>query len=373
LATRSCTAHASRAPISRGASPTAGAGRRAELRGNGQWWCENSQRPAVPLSVIAAILTVGALYVARAFFIPLALALGLHALLRPLVRGLERLRIPTPLGAALIVLGALATGVTAVWSLSGPVVAWVEKAPASFATARTKLSDIARPLDRLTDAAVGTTDPPQTPPRFAGATSGPPLLARLLGGATALVLGLAEVIVLLYLMLAAGHLRTASELLPDTESIVARYLALSSVINGCEGIAVGIVMWAIGMPDPLVWGLLTFGLEFIPYLGAATMVGLLTITGLTTFPSVGHALVAPISYLAITTLQNNVLSPFVYAGRLKLNPLAVMVCVLFWWFVWGIPGVFLAIPIAATLKALGDQVPRLAPLGKFLGSRGAPA
>jgi len=128
-------------------------------------------------------------------------------------------------------------------------------------------------------------------------------------------------------------------------------------------------MWAIGMPDPLVWGLLTFALEFIPYLGAATMVGLLAITGLTTFPGIGHALLAPISYLAITTLQNNVLSPFVYAGRLKLKPLAVMVCILFWWFIWGVAGVFLAVPIAATLKALGDQVPHLAPLGRLLGQQ----
>jgi len=315
----------------------------------------------VSLNVIAAILTVGALYVARAFFIPLALALALHALLRPLVRGLERVRIPTPLGAAIIVLGAVAAGVTAAWSLSGPVAAWVEKAPASFANARAKLSDIVRPLDRLTDAAVGATDPPQTPP-------GPPLLARFLGGASALLLGLAEVIVLLYLMLAGGLTRAGSELLPDTESIVTRYLALSAAINACEGIVVGIVMWAIGMPDPLVWGLLTFALEFIPYLGATAMVGLLTITGLTTFPGIGHALLAPLGYLAITMLQNNVLSPFVYAGRLKLKPLAVMVCVLFWWFIWGVPGVFLAIPIAATLKALGDQVPRFAPLGELLGA-----
>jgi predicted PurR-regulated permease PerM len=326
-------------------------------------------RPGISLSVIAAILTVGALYVGRAFFIPIALALGLHALLRPLVRGLERLHIPTPLGAAIIVLGAVSVGLTAAWSVSGPVVAWFEKAPTTFANARAKLSDIARPLDRLTDAAVGAQDAPRSPKPVASVTPGPPLLARLLGGATTLLLGLAEVIVLLYLMLAARHTRATNALLPDTESIVARYLALSSIINACEGIAVGIVMWAIGMPDPLVWGLLTFALEFIPYLGAAAMVGLLAITGLTSFPSIGHALLAPICYLAITMLQNNVLSPFVYAGRLKLKPLAVMVCVLFWWFIWGVPGVFLAVPIAATLKALGDQVPHLAPLGRLLGQQ----
>ena len=345
-------------------------------------------RSPVSLTIIAAILTVGALYVARAFFIPLALALLLHALLRPLVRGLERVRIPTPVGAAVVVLGAAAVGVTAAWSLSGPVVAWVDRAPTTFANARAKLSDIARPLDRLTDAAVGAPDPRQTPAPYAAAPPGPPLLARLLGGATTLLLGLAEVIVLLYLMLAGGDLflrklgkvllaagyhRPGGDLLPDTESIVARYLALTSIINACQGIAVGLLMWAIRMPDPLVWGLLTFALEFIPYLGGATMVGLLAITGLTTFASAGHALLAPVSYLIITTLQNNVLSPFVYAGRLKLNPLAVTVSVLFWFFIWGVPGVFLAIPIAATLTALGDRVPRLAPLGEFLGGYDAVA
>jgi predicted PurR-regulated permease PerM len=340
-------------------------------------------RSPVSLSLIAVILVVGALYVARAFFIPLALALGLHALLRPLVRGLERVRIPTPLGAAIIVLGGLAVGGTAAWSLSGPIVAWVERAPASFAKARAKFSDIGRPLDRLTDAAVGASDPPQTPTPLAGVTPGAPLFARLLGGTTALLLGLTETIALLYLMLAGGNLflrkvgtmlrasgrtRTARGLLPDTEAIVARYVALTSVINACEGVVVGLAMWAIGIPDPLVWGLLTFALEFIPYLGGATMAGLLAITGVTAFASIGHALLAPASYLVITMLQNNVLSPFVYAGRLKLNPLAVMICVLFWWLIWGVPGVFLAIPIAATLKALGDQVPRLAPLGEFLGA-----
>src|SRR5207302_2617297 len=159
-------------------------------------------RPGASLAVIAAILTAGALYVGRTFFIPVALALALHALLRPLVRGIERLRIPAPLGAAIIVLGAVAVGVTAAWSLSGPVAMWVEKAPTSFANARVKLSNVVRPLDRLTDAAVGAHEPPPTSPPVASATPGPPLLARLLGGATTLVVGLAEVIVLLYLMLA---------------------------------------------------------------------------------------------------------------------------------------------------------------------------
>jgi predicted PurR-regulated permease PerM len=317
----------------------------------------------VALSIIAAVLSIAALHFGRAFFIPVALALAFHALLRPVVRGLEGLRIPSALGAAMVVLGGLGIAAAGGWVLSGPVVAWVDKAPASFATARARLETMVRPIDRLTDAAAGNAVAPAPAPPGRG---GPSLLSQLLGEATTLVIGLVEVLVLLYLMLAAGNSFLKNRL-HHIESIVAHYLTLNAIINAGEGLVVGLAMWAIGMPDPLVWGLLTFALEFIPYVGAAGMLGLLLISSLTTFTHTGHALVAPAIYLVITTLQNNVVSPYVYGGRLKLNPLAVVLCVMFWWFIWGIPGVFLAIPIAATLKALGDQVPRLAPLGEFLG------
>src|SRR5207302_9913672 len=102
-------------------------------------------RPGASLAVIAAILTAGALYVGRPFFIPVALALALHALLRPLVRGIERPRIPAPLGAAIIVLGAVAVGATAAWSLSGPVALSVQNAPTSSANPRAHLSTLRPP------------------------------------------------------------------------------------------------------------------------------------------------------------------------------------------------------------------------------------
>jgi predicted PurR-regulated permease PerM len=203
-----------------------------------------------------------------------------------------------------------------------------------------------------------------------------------LGQGSAFITGLIEVLVLLYLMLAAGNMlfrklikvvpgpdekRTASDVLHQTESIVARYLVVTALINLVQAIAVGLAMWAIGMPDPLMWGLLTFTLEFIPYLGGAINVALLLVTGFTTFSGTGQILLGPALYLVITTLQNNVISPYAYGDRLKLNPLAGMICVLFWWFIWGIAGAFLAIPIAATMKVLGDEVPRLAPLGELLG------
>jgi len=335
--------------------------------------------------LIAVVLAVAALALGRAFFIPIALALCFQALLTPAVRGLGRLRIPAPAGAAVVVVGALAVLVVGGWALSGPASEWVDQAPSNIATARRKLREIGRPLDRLTAAAEGspaTAAPPPAPSQAAPSPAVPSLFAQLLGRATTVVAGGLQVIVLVYLMLAAGNmlfrklvkllpapddLRTATDILNKTERIVANYLTITALINVGQGIAVGLAMWAIGMPDPFIWGVVTFVLEFIPYLGGVVIVGLLLIDGFSVFPGLGRVLLAPAIYLVISMLQNNVVSPYVYGNRLKLNPLAVMIFVLFWWFIWGIPGVFLAIPIAATLKVLGDQVPGLSPLGELLG------
>src|SRR5437762_11751153 len=361
-------------------------------------------RTPFAIKLIAAILCTAALAVGKEFFIPVALAFCFHALLRPVVRSLERWKLPAPAGAAIVVLGSLALVIVGGWALSGQVSGFMQKAPQSIATARAKLRDIGRPLDRLTNAAAGTTPataaradssarasakpppppaaPPPPPSSVTPQPAVPSVFTALLGRATAVIALFLQVLVLLYLLLAAGSMlfrklvkvvpgpddkRTVSDVFHETESIVARYLVVTALINVGQGIAVGLAMWAIGMPDPLMWGLLTFVMEFIPYLGGAINVGLLLIIGFTVFPDIGHVLLAPAIYLVITTIQNNVVSPYAYGGRLKLNPLAVMICVMFWWFIWGIPGVFLSIPIAATLKVLGDQVPRMSALAELLG------
>jgi predicted PurR-regulated permease PerM len=113
--------------------------------------------------------------------------------------------------------------------------------------------------------------------------------------------------------------------------------------------------------------MMTVLLEFVPYLGGAFMVLVLSLVGLATFDAVGHALLAPGAYLLITTLQNNLVSPILYGRRLKLNPVAVLASVMVWWFLWGVPGAFLAVPIIATAKVLADRVEGLHAIGEFLG------
>src|SRR5439155_7939492 len=122
----------------------------------------------------------------------------------------------------------------------------------------------------------------------------------------------------------------ASKTVHDVEMSVAHYMYVTLLINLGQGALVTFVLKLLGMPHWILWGLATVVLEFIPYLGAAVMIVLLSLSAFTTFDSVGHILAAPGSYLVITTIQNNVVSPLAYGNRLRLNPVAVLIGVLLW-------------------------------------------
>src|SRR5467141_2185004 len=132
--------------------------------------------PGAPFTtkLIAVVLSAAALALGREFFIPIALALCFQALLTPVVRQLGRLRLPAPAGAAIVVLGALALFGIGGWALSTPIGAWVDKAPANIATARRKLRELGRPLDRMTAAASGTPTPRAAPAAAPNAPPAPP-------------------------------------------------------------------------------------------------------------------------------------------------------------------------------------------------------
>jgi predicted PurR-regulated permease PerM len=110
-------------------------------------------------------------------------------------------------------------------------------------------------------------------------------------------------------------------------------------------------------------------LEFIPYLGALTMTTILAIAAITTFDTVGRALVVPAAFLAINIVQGNFVSPVLVGHRLALNPVALLVGLAFWFWIWGIPGAFIAVPLMATFKIFCDHIESLAALGEFLGMR----
>jgi predicted PurR-regulated permease PerM len=346
---------------------------------------ESPQSRSVSLIVIATILVFGALYFAREFFIPVALAALLSLVLSPIVRVLARWRIPYPAGAALVlalVIGAVGGGG---YMIAGPVRAWIAAAPVALPKAARKLRAVVRPVEQVTRAAtqVEQATGAAAPTRDV-VVQGPSLSSRLAGTSAAVLGGILEVLLLLYALLAVGDLflqklvgmlprrgdrEKAVSIARATESSISAYLGLTALINISEGAVVAAAMALLGMPTPLVWGTMVALAEFVPYVGMLAMMAVLTIAALTTFDTVTHALVVPAVYLAINFVQGNIVTPLVMSRRLTLNPVAIFISLALWWWLWGIAGALLAVPLLAAFKIVCDHVESLASIGAFLGER----
>ena len=344
------------------------------------------------LTVLTALAVLYTLYFAREFLLPIVFALLLNFLLSPVVRGLARFRVPAALGSGLIVLAILGVVGSGAFGLSGAVRDWAAAAPRTLATAEAKLSTILKPLQRASrtaeqvanGAAAATGSGAGTSKPAAVVVEGPSLASRVFGTTQRSIASILEVLILLYFLLASGDLflqklikvlpnlgekRKAVEIARETEASISTYLLTATMLNVGEGLVVTGVMYLWGMPNPALWGALVVVFEFIPYLGALAMVAILAVAAFTTFDSVGHALLVPASFLLINLIQGNLVSPLLLGHRLSLNPVALFVGLAFWFWIWGVPGAFIAVPILATFKIFCDHIESLASVGEFLGQR----
>jgi predicted PurR-regulated permease PerM len=261
-------------------------------------------------------------------------------------------------------------------------------APATLKQAGDKLHKIMKPMEQVSRTAeqmdkVTSVSGGGTQTRTV-VVAGPSMGSRFFGTTQSLVGALLEVLVLLFFLLAAGDLflqktikvaarptsqRVAVEVARQIEGSISRYLVTSALLNLIEGLVFTGLMYLLKMPNPFLWGALVACLEFIPYIGALTIIAILTIASLTVFDTVGHAVLVPASFVAVNLIQGNLIGPMVMGHRLSLNPVAIFIGVAFWWEIWGIAGAFIAVPMLASLKIVCDHVEWLEGVGEFLGQR----
>ena len=338
-----------------------------------------TNRPA-SLTIIAIVAAGAALYFAQEVFVPIALGILFTALFRPVVRALSRVQVPAPVTATVVVLSVLALLGVSVFLISGPVKTWVREAPKTMAAARGKLDKIRQPIKQVSQAVekaqkeVTGGDGKSPPAQNAPASS--PGVSSFFGrvfATTAGVLGtLLQTIVIVFLLLATGDsfirklavvmpkpaTGTAENAVEDAEAVMRRYLLVTIMLSAGQGVLIALAFMLIGMPSPVLWGFLTFVLECLPYLGALFMVAAVTITAFASFDGIGQILLAPLTYITISTIQNNVVSPFAYGGGLRLNALAVLLVVLVGWFLWGVAGAFVAVPLLAAVRIFAERLSR---------------
>ena len=336
------------------------------------------------LFVLASFYT---LYFGRAFFLPIVLALLLSFLLSPVVRGLKKLHIPEALGAALAIFSLLGLLVLGAVELATPAYEWVGQAPQSLRRIEGKIRDLKKPVQTVSKA----TEQVEKIAKVSGGQDSTPkvqvttesLGARVLGKTTELVSSAVVMLILLYFLLASGDLflrklikvtpsladkKRAVEIARQIETEVSAYLATITLINIVLGLAVWGALALIGVPNPLLWGVLATFANYIPYLGPILMISVLTMVGLLTFPDVPHALLPPGAFLGLHVMETFLITPMILGRRLTLNPVMIFLGLTFWGWMWGIAGAILAVPIMVVFKIFCDHVEALAPVGEFLGS-----
>lgn len=347
----------------------------------------SSPPPPVRNGAITALLVLAVfytLYITRELSLPIVLALLLALLLSPLVRGLVGLHLPRPLAAGVVVLSLMATTVYGLYALAEPASLWLQKAPQMLGDLERKLRPIKEKVQEVDKAAeqVEKIARPDAKPGKAVEVQPRGVRQLLLVGTQSIVTGLLIMFFLLYFMLATGDrlFQRLLDLMPsatDRKNLVdiahrigrnvSTYLGTMAVINVVFGAVVALAMYWLGMPNPVLWGVLAAALNFVPYLGPLLMVGILSVVALLSFETVGEAALIPLAFVVLNEIEGDLLTPWLLGQRLSLNPLAIFLGLIFWAWLWGAVGAFLAVPILVTAKAICDNVERLAPAAAILG------
>jgi predicted PurR-regulated permease PerM len=325
------------------------------------------------------------LYFGRAFFLPIVLSLLLSFLWSPVVRGLKKFHIPEALSAALIVLGMLGLLGFGIVQLATPAYDWMGKAPQSLRKIESRIRDLKRPvqtMSRATQQVENITKAAGVPDTAKVQVTTETLGQRMLSRATELVADAVVMFILLYFLLASGDMflrklikvlpslgdkKRAVEIARQIETEISTYLVTITLINVVLGLAVWGLLALVGVPNPLLWGVLATFANYIPLLGPLLMISVLTMVGLLTFPDLPHALMAPGAFVGLHVLESYLLTPTILGRRLTLNPVVIFLGLIFWGWLWGIAGALLAVPIMMVLKIFCEHSEPLAPIGEFLG------
>ncbi len=326
----------------------------------------------IALLLAIALLTVA--YFASAIILPIVLAFVLKMLLQPGMRLFERLRLPRSIGALLLIIGIFAIIVALGAAISGPAGAWAAKLPEGMARLEDRLKFLARPLNALQTFLHQFDD-------GSSGGDGPSLATTLMKGTQHFASGFFETLLVLYFLLISGDtfLRRMVEIVPSfrdkrrvvdisqqVEENVSAYLVTITLMNLAVGVATGLAMWLCGLGDPILWGGIAFALNYVPIMGPVVGVGLFLTAGLLTIDPLFQALLPAGLYLLIHIIEGESVTPLLLARRFTLNPVLVIISLIFWFWMWGVPGAILAVPMLAIAKIICDGVKPLNPLGHFL-------
>ncbi len=305
------------------------------------------------------------------FFMPVTAALVIAIALVPLLEWFERRGVPSRAASFLCLIIFIALTVFAIGSIVIPAIDWVARVPSKIGQVRTTLEPVfdlyknfEQFMDRiLSQVAMTGADSPaavriETPNSMLGllTTSAPHLLIQLFFAILVIYFFLAGWTTMRKKTIVSrgsfeGALTTA-RVIQQVVDATSTYLGTITIINVGLGALTALILWQLGMDSPVMWGGIVAVANYIPYLGPIVCALLLFVGGLMAFPDIWAALLPPLAFIGLHLVEANVLTPLVVGHRLTISPLAILVSLSFWAWVWGTTGALLAVPLLIIMKTV---------------------
>lgn len=359
-----------------------------------------SRSLAWSVHLLAACAVVGVLHVARPVLVPIVLAVFLFYALDPVVDRLEQWHLPRALGAiavVVLVLGGAAAGLVALWPQADAVITRIPNAAdelrrtlreartsGSVDSALRKVQAAAKAIDAAAAEGVEPAAPPRGTLRVE--VAGPWRVSDMLwtGGMGALGL-FGQAISILFLtifllieddafkrklvqrMSTRGEKRVTVEILNDIAGQVERFIWVQATTSLGVAVVTAAGLWALGVDQPVVWGLFAGLMNLVPYFGPLIVTLVLTGVAFLQFGTLSQAALVSGMTLLVTTLEGNLITPHLLSRAASLNLVAIFVGITFWSWVWGVVGMLLAVPILMAIKVTCDRVDGLQGIAEFIG------
>jgi predicted PurR-regulated permease PerM len=341
----------------------------------------------IGIFILAAIY---ALYFARDFVMPVLLAFLLALMLTPIVRFLRKRGVPEAVSATMLVLLSVTALATAGYFLSGPVVQLANEAPDIGRRVSERLSEFRHPFEKfmaVSHQVEQATETTREPGVQRVVLAQPGIISQAAGNLLSASTSAAIIFVLSLFLLASGTMfyekiiqsftrlsekKRALRIVYDVEREISRYLLTVAIINAGLGTAIALGLWALGMPNPAVWGVAAAALNFLPYIGAAATIILVAAISLISFDTLSYALLPPAFVVLCNVVEGQLVTPLIVGRRLEINAVAIFIAVAFWSWLWGFVGALIAVPLLVIFKVFCDHFESWHSIGNFLSAHQGP-
>jgi len=364
--------------------------------------------------VTIAVLAVAVLYLAKILLLPLGFAILFAFLLAPVVALLERLRLPRPVAAVLVIFAFAALLLVATWTLFSQLVAIADDLPIYRDNISAKLDALHRPgnsaigraqreMEKISQelgivnatATAALQAPHKVEEKPIGTTPEHPLQVREVGRPTGrldqlggivepLTTAFLAVVFTFFVLLQREDLRNRiirlsgdrnlslmTQAMRDASRRISRYFLLQLSVNLTFGTIIATVLYFIGLPHPVLFGAVAALCRFVPYIGAPVAALTPTLLSVAVFHGWSHTVLILGTFVVLEIITANYAEPHIYGHHTGLSSLAVLIAAAFWTLIWGPVGLILSVPLTVCLVVMGSHVPSLEFLAVLLGDQPA--